>query len=341
MLKLSGGRGLRGKRVIFKEKSRVAIEDFDQEQPKSDGMLIGTVSTLISSGTETAFLQALPNTFGVFPQYPGYSNAGVVVSVGSEVSRFKTGDRIVSRKSHASHVIASEEEAMKIPDGLSFDDASFFALGSIALQGVRKACIQLGESVVVLGQGLVGILALQLAKLSGGFPVIGVDVYDYRLGISSKSGADYAFNSLDVDLEKSVKDATDGGGANVVIEATGNPEAIPTAFRLASEYGRVIILGSPRGESKVNFYRDLHRKGISIIGAHESARPNYESFHGWWTQRDDASLILKLISNGLLKVKGLITFKTGFQMAEEAYQKLIHSKGNVLGIILDWKRNGI
>jgi len=326
-----------GKRVVFGEKGLVAIENFDLKQPESDHLLISTVSTLISSGTETAFLMALPNTPGVFPQYPGYSNAGTVVSVGSEVSRFGVGDKVVSRKNHASHVVASEEEAMKIPESLSFDEASFFALGSIALQGVRKADIELGESVVVLGQGLIGVLALQLAKLNGGFPVIGIDLYDYRLNISSKCGADYTFNPLEVDLENSIREATDGKGANAVIEATGNPKAIPTALKLASEYGRVIILGSPRGESEVNFYSEIHRKGIFIIGAHDRTRPHYESSHGWWTQGDDTSLILKLISKGLLRVRDLITLKIGFQRVNEAYQKLIQSKGNVLGIILDWQ----
>jgi len=328
---------LRGKRVVFKDKGLVAVEDFDLKQPASDQLLIGTVSTLISPGTETAFLTALPNTSNVFPQYPGYANAGVVVSVGDEVSSFRVGDRVVSRKNHASHVIASEKDAMKIPEGLSFDEASFFALSSIALQGVRKADIELGESVVVLGQGLVGVLALQLAKLSGGFPVIGVDLYEYRLNISSECGADYIFNPSRDDLEKSISDVTDGKGANIIIEATGNPKAIPTSLKLASDYGRVVILGSPRGESEVNFYSEVHRKGISIIGAHERTRPRYESFRSWWTQRDDAHLTLKLISKGLLKVRDLITLKIGFQKAEEAYKKLIQSKSEVLGIILDWK----
>lgn len=327
---------MKGSRVVFRDKSLVEIEDFEPRQPEPNQLLIRTVSTLISSGTETAFLLALPNTPGVFPQYPGYSNAGVVISVGSELSRFAIGERVVSRKNHASHVAALEDEALKIPDRLSFEEASFFALGSIALQGIRKAGIELGESVLILGQGLVGLLALQIAKLSGGFPVMAVDLYDYRLGISSRSGADHTFNPSRIDLEKSVMDVTDGKGVNVVIEATGNPKAISTACRLASAYGRVIILGSPRGESEVNFYRDIHRKGVSVIGAHDSTRPRHESFYRRWTQSDDASLILNLTSKGLLKVGELATLKIDFRRAGEAYQKLIESKGEILGIILDW-----
>jgi len=328
--------GLQGKTVIFHRKGEVGIEDFKPRQPEDREVLIKTVSTLVSPGTETAFLMALPNTTSKFPQYPGYSNAGVIIAAGSKVSKFKEGDRVVSRKNHASHVIASEDELMMIPEGLSFDEATFFALGSTALQGIRKAYIELGESVVVLGQGLVGQMALQLAKLSGGMPGVGVDLYDYRLSLSSRNGADYVLNPMEVDLEKEIGKLTEGKGADVVIEATGNPEVIHTAFKLVGEYGRLIILGSPRGMSEVNFYAEIHKKGIRIIGAHERTRPKHESFHGWWTQRDDSSLVLKLIKSGRLNVKDLITLKMSFQEAQDAYAKLIEDKKSVLGIVLDW-----
>lgn len=326
-----------GKRVVFVRKGEVSVEDFKVRQPENDEILIETISTLISPGTETAFLMALPNTRGVFPQYPGYSNAGIVIATGSNVSEFKVGDRVVSQRNHASHVIARESTALHIPENMSFDEAAFFALGSIALQGVRKADIELGESVVVVGQGLVGQLALQLAKLSGGMPVIGVDLYDFRLKISMENGADYVLNPTKVDLEKEVSEITGGKGADVVIEATGNPQAIPTALKLAAEYGRVVILGSPRGSCEVNFYPEVHRKGLCIIGAHASRRPRFESRHGWWTVRDDNQLVLKLIAKGLLKVKNLITLKMSFQEAKDAYIKLIEQKDKILGIILDWK----
>lgn len=325
------------KRVVFKHPGVVSIEDFKLEKLESSEVLIGTVSTLISPGTETAFLMALPNTPCQFPQYPGYSNVGIVKKVGSGVSNIRVGARVVCRKNHASYVIAHESEVMEIPPGVSFDEASFFALGSIALQGIRKAKIELGESVVVLGQGLVGILALQLAKLSGGMPLIGVDLYDYRLSLSRRHGADYVLNPSKVDLERKVKEATDGKGADVVVEATGNPKVISTALKLVGNYGRVILLGSPRGETEVNFYSDVHKKGVLIIGAHESMRPRFESFHGWWTQKDDTKLILNLMNKKLLKVKDLITLKLKFWEAEKAYRKLIESKEKVLGIVLDWR----
>lgn len=328
---------LKGKRVVFKDKGLVEIEDFVPKKPDLNQVLIESISTLISPGTETAFLMALPNTPAKFPIYPGYSNAGIVCAKGEAVTSLNIGDRVVSHKPHASHVLAEEREVEKIPENLSFDEASFFALASIAMQGVRKADIELGESVLVLGQGLVGNLALQLAKLSGGIPVIGVDFYDYRLDVAKKCGADEVINPSKVDLKDAVAKATDGRGPDVVIEATGSPEAIPLALDLARTRGRVILLGSTRGVSTVNFYSLVHRKGVIIIGAHDSIRPAYESSRRFWTRKDDAKLSLKLISRGLLKVRDLITMKVRFEEAASAYRKLIDSKESTLGIILDWR----
>lgn len=336
-MKLEKLSGSKCKRVVFKAKGRVAIEDYALEKPEASQVLVETACTLISPGTETAFLMALSNTPGTFPMYPGYSNAGVIADLGETISRFKIGDKVVSRGNHVSHILANENELIRISEGLSFDEASFFALGSIVLQGIRKANIELGESVVVLGLGLVGNLALQLAKLSGGMPVVGVDAYDYRLGISQRCGADNVLNLTQVDLEDSVKHATNGKGADIVIEASGNPQAITTALQLVGRYGRVIILGSPRGTTEVNFYSVVHKKGVSIIGAHETARPIYESSHGWRTERDDSALTMRLIAKGLLKVNDLVTAKLSYLYAEEAYRRLIESKDRFLGIILDWR----
>jgi len=324
------------RRVVFLQRNLVSVEDFELKEPKPEQVLIKSVSTLISSGTEGAALLGLPNTPRAFPSYPGYSNAGVVVAVGDRFSGVKAGDRVVSRGRHASHVLVDGDQVLKIPDALSFDEASFFMLASIALQGVRKAEIELGDSVAVLGQGLVGQLALQLARLSGGLPVIGVDLCDSRLEISSRHGADHVFNPRKVDLEEEVERVTEGGGARVVIEATGSPEAVGTALQLAGRGGRVILLGSTRGESTVNFYRDIHKKGVTVIGAHNSVRPRHESSHGWWTFKDDSALVLKLLSRNLLRVKDLISLRTSSERAPEAYKAVLESKETVLGVILDW-----
>ena len=315
---------------------RVAVEEFKVEEPGEGELLVKTVCTAISPGTETAFLLGLPNTPRKYPIYPGYSNAGIVVEVGSRAS-FREGDAVASPSQHASYVVVGSDNAVRIPERVAFEDACFFNLVSIALQGVRRAQLEIGESVVVMGLGVVGQLALQLAVLAGGMPVIGVDLYDYRCSIARELGADYTINPSKEDLESRVLELTGGKGADVVIEATGNPEAIPTAFKIAGRYGRVVISGSPRGVmGELNFYTEVHRKGLTIIGAHNSLRPRVDS-HKWWrTARDNWMLALKLISRGRVNVRRLASVKLEYRYAAEAYRLLIEEKHRTLGVVLDW-----
>ncbi|MCS3921183.1 zinc-binding alcohol dehydrogenase [Fervidibacter sacchari] len=322
-------------RVVWTEPKVVKVEEWEVPEVVGRQVLVKTRFTLISPGTERAWLLHLPNTPATFPQYPGYCAVGEVLEVGEEVKQFKKGDRVVWAGRHAAHAVVNEDALLPVPSDLPDEGAVFFRLIAIALQGVRKARIELGESVVVLGAGLIGLLALQLAKLSGGFPVIAVDLSEVRLKFAQEVEADFTLQ-LSEDLNACVSELTDGG-AHVVIEATGNPEAIPLAFKLARRIGRVILLGSTRGETKsVNFYTDVHRKGLVIVGAHDSVRPQFDSTPSFWTARDDQALALKLLAVHRIKVAPLITHKFSGMEAPKAYDLLISNDMSALGILLDW-----
>lgn len=141
------------------------------------------------------------------------------------------------------------------------------------------------------------------------------------------------------DLAPRLAELCGGEGAAVVVEATGHPEAILTALTLARPFGRVVLLGSTRGETDhVNFYRDVHKKGLTLIGAHDSARPRLESTHGWWTQHDDRGVALKLLARRRLQVEPLITDRFAWQDALAAYETLKSWSHTALGLILDWTR---
>jgi L-iditol 2-dehydrogenase len=325
---------MKAKRVVFKSRGVVEVEDFEVDGPRPGHLLVKTVFSLISPGTETAFLMALPNTPGVFPQYPGYSSIGIVEDVGENVEDFKRGDFVASAMGHSSYVLVSKDDVLRVPEGLQAEEAAFFNLASIALQGIRKGFIELGNSVVVVGQGLVGLLATQFAALSGAFPLIAVDMISNRLKLSTKLGADYVVNPTEVDAVEEVMRLTDGRGADVVIEATGNPNAIPVALNMAGRLGRVVILGSPRGLSTVNFYMPIHRKGLIVIGAHNNVRPRYESLPHFWTDKDDMKLALKLMAQGKLKVRELISLKMPVEKAPEAYRLIMERKEGILGVLL-------
>lgn len=327
---------MKGFRIVWPKKEKVEIEGFSVGSPKPGEILVKTTKTLISPGTERAWLMAMPNTPNNFPIYPGYSHAGVVIEVGGRNSKFKVGDRIASASSHATHAIIPEENVFKIPEGVSDAEACFYVLGSTSLQGVRKADIELGEPVVVIGQGIVGLMAMQFARLNGGMPVIALDNYSERLKLSKKYGADYALNPGKGDTVKRIKEITNGKGANVVIEATGNPKVISQSFKMCANFARIVLLGSPRGEDIANFYPEIHCKGIIIIGAHTNARPDNDSSRNYWAKKDDHVLVLNMLKEKRLRVAEMINYRTSYKNAKAAYKSIVDFRSDVLGIILDW-----
>lgn len=330
---------MKGQRVVWPSRATVEIEEFEFPSLGDKEILVATECTLISPGTERAFLLGLPNAQGHYPSYPGYSNIGVVIDSGRNVDGFKIGDRVVSSKGHTSHFVATPDSLVKVTETtLSSEEAVFFNLCTIAMQGVRKAKIELGEPVLVLGGGLIGLFAMQLAKLSGGLPVVTADLSDNRLQLAKQVGADYTSNPEAEDLNDQLDRITGGKGLAVVIEATGHPSVVNTAFQLADWHGRVVLLASTRGETeRVNFYRDIHGKGLTVLGAHNSVRPRHESSPHFWTLRDDWELSLQLIAHGRVVVAPLITHRMPGIQAAEAYQLLMEWDENLLGVVLNWE----
>lgn len=323
--------------VVWTAPGVAQVEACATPAPGPGQLLIRTCTTLISPGTERAFFLGLPNTSQQYPQYQGYNNVGEVVQVGAGVDGWQEGDRVTSASRHAMFVTADAATCSPIPDGLSDEDAAFFNMGAIALQGVRKARIELGEPVVVIGAGLIGLLALQFAKLQGAAPAISVDRDERRLDFAQRVQADGMFMA-DSHLSDEVQRLCGNGGPAVVIEATGHPEAIPQAFQLAGWCGRVILLGSTRGETeRINFYRDVHKKGLTVIGAHNSTRPPHDSAPGWWTLLADQRIALRLLALRRLIVQPLITHRFTWQQAPQAYELLKAWNLDALGMVLDWR----
>ena len=329
---------MKGQRVIWPVRAKIDIEEFELPPIKDNEVLVATECTLISPGTERAFLLGLPNAQGRYPSRPGYSNIGKVVEVGKDVSGFVVGDRVGTRQGHTSHFVASPNRLLKVESSdTPAEEVVFFNLSAIALQGVRKARIELGEITLVIGQGLIGLLALQLSKLSGAVPVIAADLTDSRLELSKNVGADYTLNPEDADFSERLVDATMKKGPTVVIEATGHPDAINTALDVAGWGARVVLLASTRGETpSVNFYRDVHKKGLILYGAHDSIRPRQESSPNFWTTEDDSRLMLSLITQKRFIVAPMISHRIPGYDAPKAYQLLMEWNPGLLGVVLQW-----
>jgi 2-desacetyl-2-hydroxyethyl bacteriochlorophyllide A dehydrogenase len=255
--------------------------------------------------------------------------------------------RAGSSAPHASAAVVAAASIHPLPDTVSDEEAAFAALAATVLNGVRRARIELGECVVIVGAGLLGQLAAQFARLAGAVPVVMVDPAGERLGIARRLGAHHVL-PLPVDearpevlrLSKNrgiepVRVPHDGG-ADCVFEVTGNPAVVAGAVALARREGRVILLGSSRGPSHIDFHDDAHTRGSTLIGAHVSTTPRVETPQTPWTRPRNTELFLDLLAAGQLNVKNLITHGYPAAEAPEAYQMLLDERTRALGVILDW-----
>ena len=304
--------------------------------------IIQTECTLISTGTElTAFSGDFPpgSSWASYVKYPwraGYSNVGHIVEIGDRVICFKIGDCVTSMGPHAKFVLGSETRAIIVPDEIKHEEASFASLAATVLNGVRSAKIELGDSVVIFGLGILGQLTLQFLRLEGAYPIISVDISRARLDLARKLGADIATDAKDGALRDILKKATGDRMPDVVFEVTGNPEVIPLALSVVKKQGKVIILSSPRGVSQVDFHDLVNAKGISIIGAHVSTHPVYGTPYAPWTKNRNIELFFEFIKMGRVQVEPLISHRFSWEKAPEAYKMLLEDRSQAMGVVFEW-----
>lgn len=315
-------------RVVFTAPNVVELQERKLPVVQADELLLRTGYTTISPGTELAFLSAMQNTPRLFPYEPGYTGCGQVLRCGDDVSEFARGDWVVGRLAHSAYHVVRAELCHKIPAGVDSIAASAYRIVSISLQGVRKAQVQLGECVAVIGLGLIGNFAGQVSAAAGATRVVGIDPVAARRALAQQCGFTATYAS---------SEQTSGRLPEVIIEATGHPAVINEALRLAPPGARVILLGSSRGQTaQVNFYKDVHRKGLQIIGAHESQRGTHGENARWSAEVADEITVLDLMAGGRVSVRPLISDVVPAAGAPLAYRRLQDAKEALVTCALDW-----
>ena len=324
-----------GHRLLVFPDNRVEVAKFEIEYPSRQQVLVQTHSTLISAGTELGTQEQERKQ----PFTPGYSNVGNILALGDGIEGYQVGDRVLSLGRHASHVNvpALPQSLVKLPDNVSFAAASFGVLGSVSVHGVRKAKLEFGEHLMVTGMGVVGQLALQLAKLTGCDQSIAVDLIDRRLEKAIISGATSVLNPNISDLNSDVEQLTAGRGLDVVIEASGYPAVLPQLFDMMRIGGRIILLGSIWHRKVELDLMTFHEKELIMIGAHQPKCPTTPTAVFPWTQQYNRSQILKYICQGILNINHLISHQLPYTEAETAYHLLRTQRDQSMGIILKWR----
>ncbi len=330
------------RRLVFPGPQEVSWEEFSTPHPQSGELLVETRRSLISIGTELAFFSGRqwknPGT-GVlpkYPAYPGYSSAGIVVTAGQDTAGWQVGDRVASATRHGTHqLVRSLEGVTAVADTVSDEEAMFCTLGATVLNAYRRGAPQLGESAVVVGQGILGQLAVQLLRIGGCDPVVAVDVAVERLALTRQVGAaTHHLNSNEEDVVDSVQDLTRGRGADIVFEATGLTEVYDLVFALARPYGKVVGLGSPRYPASVNM-QQVHIKPLHVIGAIGN-HPSGDAAEYQWTRNAHMALFMEYLSAKRVNVRDLITHCVPAHDAPTLYPKLLQDRTSYMGVILEW-----
>ncbi|UCD36744.1 MAG: zinc-binding alcohol dehydrogenase [Fidelibacterota bacterium] len=330
---------MQARQIFFPRKGEVEFEVVELPEVGDDQVLVEALCSVISPGTELAWLHALPNTPGEFPIRIAYCSCGRVVQKGKEVRQFTVGQMVVYQALHATAQVMDRDKVIAVPEGVLPEEAAALPLVGIALQGIRKSQVTIGESVAVLGLGLIGNLAGQLAHICGAIYLVGIDPDPWRRELALSCGFDAAVASVEEAQRGGDPQLEEAGLFEVVIEAAGVPEAVVQAFELASPFGRVILLGSIRGRTEqVDFYTTVHRKGLTVIGAHNARRPQQDEMFGVKTMRTDMRLAMSLLAGGRIKVGPMISDRVSAEEASKAYQRLWSRREKLVTIALDWSR---
>ena len=331
------------KRILFTEPCVAKLCTVECPAIKPHQVLVKMAVSTISSGTERANLIGDPNCNSTkgpgvkWPRSGGYSSAGTVVEVGEKVKDIAVGDRVAMFWStHATYVPIDATDVLKLPDQVPFEQAALWNIATFPMAAIRKCRLELGESAIVMGQGVLGQMAIMELRAAGAVPIIAVDPVPEKRQKALQLGADYALDPFDPEFAATAKKLT-GGGAKVGIEVTGIGAGLDGILDCMRPHGRVALLGCTRNSDfTIDYYRKVHGPGITLVGAHTQCLPPHDSAPGWWTEQDDRECLRSLYLFGRLHLEQLIEETHSPQEAPEVYTRLATEKCFPL-VQFDWR----
>lgn len=274
----------------------------------------------------------------------GYSGAGIAIDVGSQVTGIRVGDLVAhAGQGHAEIIRAAKNLCVPVPNGVSASEAAPVALGSIALQAVRRSEVGVGDTVALIGLGIVGQLAGQLLQ-SAGARVFATDLLDSRISIATQCGMVTAMRGGE-NATQMMMDATGGMGVDCVVICAGtNPALLQLACKLARERGRIVIVGG--GTLEVPRH-DFYMKELDLVisrsygpgrydARYEENGVDYPYAYVRWTEQRNMVEFLRLVQAGKVNIKPLITHEFELDQAPDGYRQLMDKPDECMGILLKY-----
>ena len=340
------------------QQGKVVLAEKELPAPGPGQVLLKAKYSAMSPGTEWALL----NGFIVpLPTSIGYAMVAEVIECGPEVYELKVGDHIVTTGEHAQYLIMDEMNCTICPEGVDLRQAAFWNLGHTGMYAIRRANLQLGEPCAVLGQGFVGAITAQVAKLAGACPVIVTDLDNSRLDAAKTMGVDIVINSKEdpEGLQREV-DKLGRGGLPVIFEATGARGPLMQAAELIGERGRLVMISQVHGEALPPIDDPIMQKGASLIGTYINSKPfklrradlfiegvwppvmhkQTTRYTGSdvWTSDEDIRVFLDLIKYGKLDITPLISHEFKYTDISQAYADYVcpNISPDMTGGLINW-----
>lgn len=296
-----------------------------------DPWMRNEVKSLVFGGNINETVDVIKNELFLLRMF-GYSGTGVALATGKNISDIHVGDRVAyAAQGHAEQVSAYANHTVKVPAEVDLRHAAFVTVGAIALQGVRRADVKLGEWVVVYGLGLVGQLAVQLL-IAAGARVIGVDISESRINLAKECGLKFAVNSKDCDPVQAILSLTDAKGADstLICAVSSDPSIANNAMKLTRKQGQVVFVGIVKMdlERKPFFHNELDLKFSRAYGpgsyddAYERGRIDYPYEYIRWTEKRNLEEVIRLMQIGRLNVEPLIDHVYPIEQAQTAFDSL-------------------
>jgi len=328
--------------IVFPEKEKVRVEEETVAPPEPNEILCAAEKSLISIGTESYCLRGIfdPGTnweaWVKYPFRPGYSLAARVVAVGKDVQSIREGDRVAAWVPHQQYFKISPEDAYPLPDGVSAEEATWAILATTTQLGVRRAQLQLGESVGVVGLGMLGQLVVQYLYIAGCRQIVAIDPLASRLDMAHAHGATHTLALDVVSARAEIEQLTRGKMLDVVYDITGNPTVLAPATQLLRRLGRLVLLGDTPNPTQQHLGPGILSNSIAILAIHATARPVAGSDFYPWGAKEMVSLFFDYLLQRRMRVADLITHRFSPLDAPQVYEMLRRDRSAALGVIFDW-----
>lgn len=317
-----------------------AIVDCPDPALTPGGVLVRARCTAISVGTEMRQYrdERVEQNPSGFPRANGYSMVGEIEAVGADVADLTVGQRVFAPMPHDALVVVPWEQVYPVPDGAPDEQAVFTTLCEIGLHALRRGNPSLGENVAIIGQGIIGLATLAVAR-AWGLRTIALDLDERRLAFARAMGANLAVNPRDPDHEAAIAAFCGPEGVDLVVEAASSWRAIQTAYRIVRRRGTISVVARHTDIPDFNPIQDgMMTKEVLFTTSYAHPAMDAPPDLLRWTRPRDNRLVLEMTGKGRIDMGPAITHRIAPEEIPAIYRRLHEGDTAIAGVVVDWSR---